>query len=123
MAQRVGGIIRVSVNGQEVRAKGDFTWTLGLPKNEAVIGAGYPHGYKSTPQVSMIEGGVTDTSDLDVKALVSVTDSTIILELPNGKSIVLRSAYFAGDGEGQTQEGEIKVKWESPYPAEILGAA
>jgi hypothetical protein len=123
MANRVGGIIRVSVDGSEVRAKGDFTWNLGLPKNEPVIGAGYPHGFKSVPQNSMIEGAVTDTSDLDLVALVSVTDSTVILELPNGKSIVLRQAYYAGEGEGTTQEGEVKVKWESPFPAEVLGGS
>ena len=120
MAERVGGIIRVSVDGSEVRAKGDFTWNLGLAKRESVIGAGYPHGYKEMPQVAFIEGGVTDTSDLDLKAMMSVTDSTIILELPNRKSIVLRNAYFAGEGEGTTAEGEVKVKWESPHEAEVL---
>lgn len=119
---RVGGIIRVTVDGTEVRAKGDFTFNLGQPKREAVIGAGYPHGYKETPQVAFIEGEVTDTTDLDLVALVSVTNSTVILELANSKSVVLRGAYYAADGEGTTQEGAVKVKWESPFPAEVLGA-
>ena len=117
---RVGGIIRVTVDGSEVRAKGDFTWNLGVNKREAVIGAGYVHGYKETPQVAMIEGEVTDTSDLDLIAMMSVTDSTVILELPDSKSIVLRSAYYASEGEGTTAEGAVKVKWESPSPAEVI---
>jgi hypothetical protein len=117
---RVGGIIRVTVDGTEVRAKGEFTYNLGLPKNESVIGAGSVHGYKSTPQAAYVEGEVTDTNDLDLVALVSVTNSTIILELANGKSVVLRQAYYAGDGEGTTGEGAVKVRWESTYPAEVL---
>ena len=60
------------------------------------------------------------TNRLDVQLMVSATNSTVILELPNGKSVVLRSAYFASEGEGSTGEGEIKVRWESPYPAEVL---
>lgn len=120
MANRVGGIIRVTVDGVEVRAKGDFTYNLGIAKREAVIGAGSVHGFKETPQASFIEGAVTDTADLDLAALMRVTNSTIILELANGKSVVLRQAYFAADGEGTTGEGEVKVRWESTVQAEVI---
>ena len=111
----------MTVDGSEIRAKGDYTYNLGQNKREAVIGAGYVHGFKEMPQVSFIEGEVTDTSDLDVVALTGVTSATIILELPNNKSVVLREAYYAADGEGTTGEGAMKVKFESPWPAEVLG--
>ncbi|KAL6953366.1 hypothetical protein U1Q18_052060 [Sarracenia purpurea var. burkii] len=95
---------------REIRAKGDFTWNLGQPKNESVIGAGSVHGYKSTPQVSFVEGALTDTADVDLIALTGASESTIIVELPNSKSLILRQAYWAGDGEGTTAEGEFKVR-------------
>jgi len=117
---RVGGTIRVSVNGREVRAKGAFTYNLGVPKREAVIGSGFVHGYSEKPQVAYIEGAVTDTNDLDLRALCSVEESTIILELANKKNIVLRRAYFAADGEGSTDEGEVKVRFESASPGEEI---
>lgn len=116
----VGGIIRVTVDGTEIRAKGDFTWNLGKPLREAVMGAGYTHGFKKTPQVSFIEGALTDRNDTDVAALADIESATIILELPNGKSIVWREAYWAVVTEGTTQEGEVKLKFESPYPAEVI---
>lgn len=120
MAQRVGGIIRVKVDGVELRAKGDFTWNTGAPKRDAVIGAGSVHGYKEAPQVAFIEGVVTDGQDLDVDALTQGTDLTVLLELANGKSVVLRQAWFAGDAEGNTGEGEIKVRWESASKADFV---
>lgn len=117
---RVGGIIRVNVDGREVRAKGGFTYNLGLPKRDAVIGTSEVHGYTEKPQPAFIEGAITDTADLDLKALMRATNATVILDLANGKTVVLRDAYYAAEGEGSTEEGEVKVKWESPYEGEMF---
>ena len=43
------------------------------------------HGYKETPQVSYIEGTVTDREELDLEALVGADECTVTLELNNGK--------------------------------------
>ncbi len=120
MAERVGGIIRITVDGQELRAKGEFDYNLGNNKREAVLGAGYAHGYKETPQVAFIEGAITDSFNMDLSALMNATDSTVILDAANGKSIVFRNAYFAGEGGINTGEGEVKIRFESPYAAEEL---
>lgn len=116
----VGGIIRVTVDGSEIRAKGDYSFNPGMPKNETVMGAGYVHGYKSVPQVAYIEGAVTDNADLDIIALFGVKDATVILEMPNGKAFVLRNAYFASEGEVNSGEGEVKIRFESPFQGEFI---
>jgi hypothetical protein len=111
--QRRAGLITLKTGGEVQDAKGDFTYNLGIPKREAIIGADGVHGYKETPQVAFIEGAITDRSSLNVGDLALGKDLTITLELANGKTIVLRNAFFAGDGNVGTGEGEIAVRWES----------
>ena len=92
---RVGGIIELKKNGQILSAKGNFTYNLGRPVREAVVGADAVHGYKETPQPAFIEGEVTDSAEMSLEDLVGTTDATIYLRLANGKVFVLSSAWFA----------------------------
>ena len=94
---RRAGIIYVKVDGKQYDAKGAYTYNLGKPKRDAIIGADGVHGYKETPQVAFIEGAVPD----------------VTLELNNGKVVTLSNAWFASEGSGSTDEGEIAVRFES----------
>lgn len=111
--QRRGGIIQVLVGGISVDAKGEFSYDLGLPKREAIVGQDNTHGYKEMPKQAFIEGVITDSGSLDLAALVGQEDVTITVNLANGKTIMLGGAWFAGDGTASTAEGEIQVRWES----------
>lgn len=112
-SQRKGGVIAVALNGEVQDAKGAFTYNLGRPKRTAVIGSdGRVHGYKEEGQPGYIEGELTDRGSLDLEALVKFADGTVTLELANGKVIVLRDAFYAADGEGNTEEGALKVRFE-----------
>jgi hypothetical protein len=113
MAQRrVGGLIQIQIQGEIYDAKGSFSYNLGRPKREAVVGMDTVHGYKETPQVAFIEGVITDRQGLDLEALVTARDVTVTLQLANGKVIVLRDAWFAAEGSATTEEGEISVRFE-----------
>ncbi|PJA20537.1 MAG: phage tail protein, partial [Deltaproteobacteria bacterium CG_4_10_14_0_2_um_filter_43_8] len=39
MARRRGGLIALVIGGTKFRAKGNFTYNLGHPKKEAVVGS------------------------------------------------------------------------------------
>ena len=119
MSQRRGGTISLQINGELQDAKGGFTYNLGRPKKEAIVGADGVHGYKETPQVAFVEGEITDRGTLDLAALVNLTDATVTLELANGKVIVLRSAWYAGEGTGNTEEGNVQVRFEGKSGEEI----
>lgn len=112
MSQRRGGIIQLQVNGEVYRAKGNFTYNLGRPMREAIVGADVVHGYKEMPQVGFIEGEITDGADLSLDTLVSITQATVTLTLANSKIIVMHDAYFAAEGTGNTEEGNIGVRFE-----------
>lgn len=116
---RRGGIIQLQVDGVVHDAKGNFTYNLGRPMRESIIGADGIHGFKEIPQPAFIEGEITDRGTLDLAALVAITDSTATLELANGKVFVLRGAWFASEGTGNTEEGNIAVRFEGVGAEEV----
>ncbi|VVO19937.1 hypothetical protein PS712_04150 [Pseudomonas fluorescens] len=116
---RVGGIIALKVNGDIYFAKGNFTYNLGKPKREGVVGADTVHGYKETPQVPFVEGEITDRNELSLEDLVTLDDATITLELSNGKVITLSEAWYAGEGTGNTEEGNIACRFEGMSAEEV----
>lgn len=121
MAQnRVGGIIFLKLDGRQYKAKGDFSYNLGKPMREAVVGADAVHGYTERPQVAFVEGEITDSANLDLATLVQSDSTTVTLELANGKVIVLNQAWFAGEGTGNTAEGNIAVRFESALEGEEI---
>lgn len=119
MAERIGGIIRVKVDGQQFFAKGSWTYRINPEKREMIVGSDRVHGYKALPQVPFVEGVITDRGDLDLLALQGVEDVTVLLELANGKGVVLRSAVYVSEGEVTTEEGEIPARFEGISGEEI----
>lgn len=116
---RVGGLISLKVNGDIFFAKGNFTYNLGIPKKEGIVGADRVHGFKETPQVPYIEGEITDRQEMSLEALQATTDATVTLELANGKVIVLRQAWYASEGTGNTEEGNVECRFEGMSAEEV----
>jgi hypothetical protein len=116
---RVGGTIALKINGDIYFAKGNFTYNLGKAKREAVVGADVVHGYKETPQVPFIEGEITDRNELSLEDLVTLDDATVTLELANGKVITLSEGWYASEGTGNTEEGNIGCRFEGMNCEEV----
>ena len=119
MAQRRAGLIQVQINGEIQDAKGNWSYNLGRPMREAIIGADRVHGFKETPQVAFIEGEITDRGSLDLASLVGLQDTTVTLTMQTGKMFVLTEAWFAGDGAASTEEAAIAVRFEGFSGEEI----
>ena len=120
ISNRRAGLLYLQFDGVMQEAKGDFTYNLGNPKREPLIGADGTHGYKETPQVSFIEGAITDSQTLKLDELTTIDGATITLNLANGKTIVLSNAWYAGEGSPSTAEAEIGVRFESRLKAQEL---
>jgi hypothetical protein len=125
MSQRRGGIIQIIADGQMLDAKGHFTCNLGGLKRTAILGSnGQVHGFKEETIVPFLEGTITDrgtlqATSLSLAALAASDDITVTLKLANGKVVVLGNAWFAGEPEVNTEEGEIKVRWEGKVAKEV----
>lgn len=116
---RRAGLISLKVGGTQLNAKGNFTYNLGGVKRDAINGADAVHGFKEAVQTPFIEGEITDHPQLDLAALAATTDATVTLELGNGKVIVLRSAWYAAEGTGNSEEGNIPVRFEGLSADEV----
>lgn len=117
---RVGGLLFVKVNGVQFKAKAtSFTYNLGSNKKEGIVGVDSVHGYKELPVLPFFEGTITDDAALDVKSLIGQNDVTVTAELANGKVFVLRNAWFAGDTDITTEEGEIPFRFEGLSAEEV----
>ncbi|MHC8366297.1 phage tail tube protein [Pseudomonas sp. ZT5P21] len=117
--KRVGGIISFKVDGDMYFAKGDFTYNLGKPKREGVVGSDRVHGYKETPQIPFIEGEITDRNEMSLETLLGIKDATITLELANDKVIVLREGWYASEGTVNTGEGNVPARFEGMSAEEV----
>ena len=111
MAANRIGLLQVQVNGEVFRAKGGWTLTLGTPTGEPVVGADELHGIKITPGVPMIEGEITDSKELDLRAILTLVDGTVTATLRNGKTFVLSDATQTSAGGLSTEEGNIEVQF------------
>lgn len=116
---RRAGIIYLKIDGALCEAKGDFTYSIGSPKRGSLVGSDGVHGYTEAPQVPFIEGAITDRLDLDLKAFQATDGATVTLELANGKTIVLRDAWYANEGQVKTSEAEIPVRFEAKTGEEM----
>lgn len=117
-SKRRAGIIQITTNAERLDAKGNFSYNLGKPKRESIIGSDRTHGYKEKPQVAFVEGEITDSAKLSLAKLVTLEDATVVLQLavgPDGpaKAILLKDAYYVGEGTGNSEEGNIPVRFES----------
>ena len=117
---RVSGTVFFKINGVQRNAKGNFTYNRGSPKREPIIGPDTVHGYKEMPQVAMIEGEITDSPDISLEDLTNMEGETLTLELANGKTFVLSDAWYAADGNAQTEEGNLQILFHSARPGREL---
>ena len=119
MAEPLGGIISLQIDGEVYRVVGSWTRNLGVPMREPLVGSDGVHGRKETPRVPFIEGIIRDSGDLDVRDLQELDGVTASMSLPNGKLFVLYDAWYAGEGNITTEEGEITARFEGMSAEEI----
>ena len=114
MAEVIGGTVYLVVDGEQFACVGNFTYNLGRPMREPKIGADGFHGLVETHQSARIEGEISDLGGLDIERLQSLTDATASLEIPNGKTVVVRNGGYTAAGDVTTEQGNVQFKFEGP---------
>jgi Phage tail tube protein len=113
------GTLSLKVNGEVLDAVGNFDYSLGTPKREAIVGADRVHGFKEVPQVPYVEGEITDRQGLDLRTFFDTQSATVTLQLRNGKTILLREAWYAGDAKVSSETGAVAMRFEGLSAEEV----
>jgi hypothetical protein len=124
MTRPIGGVADVNVNGQVLLFRGDMTWNFQRYIKKAVAGRdGRVHGFTSEPSVPSIEGTFTYDGSFSIAQLEAMTGATISVELGDGRQLVLRQAFVAGEIQPEGDEGKIKIKFEGQSGEEVAAQA
>ncbi|MEW5422655.1 phage tail tube protein [Amorphus sp. 3PC139-8] len=112
MSNLLSGTLYIKVDGTQYLAKGSFTVNVTPTQREGVAGLDGTHGFKETPKVPYIEGTFTTQPGFSIDTLHDHDDVTVTVELANNTAYMLRSAWFAGDGEINADDAEITGRFE-----------
>ena len=112
MANAVGGTIYLSIDGAQYAARGNFMVSPSSVGREGVAGQDYVHGYTEKPIVPGIKGDLTTVPGLSLETLLAITDSTIMVQLKNGKTYTLANAWTKGAFDIDTSEGKVGVEFQ-----------
>lgn len=120
MAGLLGGKFTIACDGVAYYASGVFKYGGGFDKREAVMHSNGFAGFKSTPVAPYISGELIDNDMLALSDIANMTNSTITIDLSNGKQIVLRGAYSTNDnGLEVDTDGKITIKFEGQSLEEV----
>jgi hypothetical protein len=115
---RRAGIAYLKIDGVQQELTGSWTYRPKFKKKTAVKGDDV-HGFKEEIMEPYLEGSFQNSQKLDLNKLVNIEDATITLVEPVGKTFILRNAWYAGEGTGDTEEGKVAVRFEGLDGEEI----
>ena len=121
MAQKFAGIAFLTVAGNQLRLRGNFTVSPSPVERTMIAGQDGVHGFQELPRVPYIEGDISTTPDMNLESLDGMTDVTVVAQLANGFSYSLISATCKAALEANTRDGQVRVRWEGIWCEEISG--
>ena len=111
-SKRASGVQELVIGGERYETTGNGSYNVGGEERETIQGDNGPVGYKSMARTPFIEVDIYVSGDTDVAAILGARDVTAMLTLKNGKPVVIRDAYYVGDGTVNASEGTMTVRFE-----------
>jgi hypothetical protein len=119
MAQRIAGIAFLTVDGNQLALRGNFTVSPSAVERTMLAGQDGVHGYQELPRVPWIEGDISTVPGLALEGLEQETDVTVVAQLANGIQYTLVGATCKAGFEANTRDGQVRVRWEGLVCEEI----
>jgi hypothetical protein len=113
MPQRRYGVRQLQIDGVTYLARGGCSYSPGGDKLESIMGLDRRHGVKVARIPAYLEITIGDAGQgFNLKALIQIDDSTVTVDLENGKTIKLGHANYAAEGKVTAEEGEVEARFE-----------
>lgn len=114
----LAGTAQVTVDGATYMLEGSAKYSVSTVKREALVGKDGFHGWKETPVTGSISMSIRDAGNLTVANFNAMRNSTVTLQLANGKTIVGRNMGTTDAQEVDTEDAKFDVKFEGPQVSE-----
>lgn len=116
----IGGVAEVRYNGETLLFRSELTWNFQRYVKTGFAGRDSKvHGYTAEPSVPHIEGKFTHDGSKTIRDLEAIEDATVVVRLGDGRVLVLRGAYIAGEIKPNGDTGELSLKWEGSDGEEL----
>jgi hypothetical protein len=119
MAERIAGIAFLTVDGQQLALRGNFTVSPSPVERTMLAGQDGVHGYQELPRVPYIEADISTMPGFYLEDLVAQTDVTVVAQLANHMQYTLIGATCKGGLENNSRDGQARVRWEGVTCEEI----
>jgi tail tube protein len=119
MAQRFAGTAFVMVDGNQLPLRGNFTVSPSAVERTMIAGQDGVHGYQELPRVPYIEGDISLMPEVNLEDLEAQVDVTVVAQLNNKKQYTLSGATCKAAFEGNTRDGQTRVRWEGLWCDEV----
>ncbi len=114
----IAGVAQVTVDGTTYQLEGDLKYSPSTVKREALLGMDGFHGWKETPITGSITMSLRDAGNLAVGDFNKIRNSTVVLQLANGKIVVGRNMGTVDALEVDSADAKFEVKFEGPQVSE-----
>jgi hypothetical protein len=116
---RIGGVLSLKVDGNQYEARGNFHVTPSKVKRDGIAGQDGVHGYTEMPVVPLIKGDISIGNLLSLETLEGITESTVQVQLANGRTYVLSQAWVTSAFDLDTVDGKVEVTFQGIACTEI----
>lgn len=109
----LAGTAYMAVNGRTVMLVGEFSYRVTQMNVETLKGMDGIHGPKGSPEPGMIKAKLRDRADVSMSDVANAINDTIVVELANGKTVVGRNMWRAGEPvEVDADDASYAIQWE-----------
>ena len=115
---RLAGVVAMTIDGDAWDVVGDLEYSPSTVARETLKGQTAVEGYSEMPMQGYLSMNLRDRPDETVFSLNTKTNSTIIAQLANGKTVYGYGMWQTGEIGVNTQEGSFSIRFESPAVVE-----
>jgi hypothetical protein len=109
----LAGTATLTIDGQPYDVVSDAAYSVSTVKRETQKGQSRVEGYSEMPQEGYISATIRDNGGMTVKSFNQMTNSTVVLQLANGKTVYGAGMWNTEASEVKTQEATFSLKFES----------
>lgn len=115
MSEAIAGTCYFSADGKRYNLVGEFAWRNSGQVRAAKNGLDGYHGHTTRFVNGMIRAKLRDSGAVPLNVLNDLVDTTITVELINGKTVIGRNMFRSGEPvETDGEEGEFSIVFEGP---------